>query len=63
MSSNLANTEVFSKPISVKKVIVQKVLLIENYFNYLGSIVEKYQPLTTYYLNEHLLVRANPWIR
>jgi L,D-transpeptidase ErfK/SrfK len=62
LSLNLANTEVFSKPISLKKVIVQKEVLIENYFNYLDSIVEKYQPLTTYDLNEHLLIRANPWI-
>ncbi|WP_299111190.1 L,D-transpeptidase [uncultured Winogradskyella sp.] len=62
LSLNLANTEIFSKSISAKKVVVQKEVLIENYFNYLDSIVKKFQPLTTYNLNEHLLVRANPWI-
>jgi len=62
LSSKLVNTEVFSKSNSVKKVIVKKKVLIENYFNYLDSIVEKYQPLTPYDLNEHVLVRTNPWI-
>lgn len=62
LSSNLANTEVFSKSISVKKVIVQKEVLIENYFGYLDSVVDRYQTLTSYELSEPLLVRANPWI-
>ncbi|WP_115812831.1 L,D-transpeptidase [Winogradskyella pacifica] len=62
LSLNLANTEIFSKSISVKKVVVQKEVLIENYFNYLDSLVHRYQPLTTYGLSEHVLVRANPWI-
>ncbi|WP_246143013.1 L,D-transpeptidase [Tenacibaculum adriaticum] len=35
---------------------------MRNYFQYLDSIVEKYDSLTSYKLTEHLLVRANSWI-
>jgi L,D-transpeptidase ErfK/SrfK len=37
-------------------------VLIENYFEYMDSIVQKYDALTPYRLSEHLLVRANIWI-
>lgn len=37
-------------------------VLIENYFEYMDSIVQKYDSLTPYRLSEHLLVRANFWI-
>ena len=62
LSLNFANSEILSKSISVKKVIIQKEVLIENYFRYLDSVVDRYQTLTSYKLSEHLLVRANPWI-
>lgn len=35
---------------------------IGNYFNYIDSLIHKYDSLTPYKLTEHLLVRANPWI-
>jgi L,D-transpeptidase ErfK/SrfK len=48
--------------ISPKKIKVKKNITVENYFQFLDSIVIKYDSLTTYKLTEHLLVRANPWI-
>lgn len=43
-------------------ITINKVVTIENYFQYLDSLVNKYDSLTSYKLTEHLLVRANPWI-
>ena len=43
-------------------VYVKKDVLVKRYFKYLDSIVLKYDSLTSYKLNEHLLVRANSWI-
>lgn len=37
-------------------------IYIENYFQYIDSLVKKYDSLTTYPLSEHLLIRANPWV-
>lgn len=45
-----------------KNIVVKKPITIENYFQFLDSIVKKYDTLTSYKLSEHLLVRANPWI-
>ncbi|ARV15820.1 L,D-transpeptidase [Polaribacter sp. SA4-12] len=50
------------RTISPKKIKVKKDITVENYFQFLDSIVIKYDSLTTYKLTEHLLVRANPWI-
>ncbi len=47
---------------SPKKIKVIKDITIENYFQFLDSIVIKYDSLTPYKLTEHLLVRANKWI-
>lgn len=62
ISSNLLDTNVFSESISDKRILIQNEVLIEQYFNYVDSIIEIYQPVTSYDLTEHLLVRANPWI-
>ena len=35
---------------------------IKNYFDFIDSIVIKYDSLVPYTLSEHLLVHANPWI-
>ncbi|MDY0780888.1 L,D-transpeptidase [Tenacibaculum sp. IB213877] len=43
-------------------VTVNKHVLVKNYFEYIDSIVCKYDSLTPYHLTEHLLIRANPWI-
>ena len=37
-------------------------IIVENYFEYIDSIVKKYDSLVPYMLTEHLLVRSNPWI-
>jgi L,D-transpeptidase ErfK/SrfK len=50
------------RTISPKKIKVKKDITVENYFQFLDSIVIKYDSLTNYKLTEHLLVRANPWI-
>lgn len=43
-------------------IIVNRNVTIEHYFQFLDSVVTKYDSLTPYKLTEHLLVRANPWI-
>lgn len=35
---------------------------IKDYFRFIDGVVRQYDTLTPYPLNEHLLVRANPWI-
>ena len=35
---------------------------IDQYFNYMDSLVNAYDSLVPYPLSEHLLVRANPWV-
>lgn len=57
-SKNTSLTNVFQ----LKTIVVEKAITIENYFQFIDSIVEKYNSITSYELNEHLLVRANPWI-
>lgn len=43
-------------------VIINRPVRIKEYFQYLDSLVTRYDTLVTYPLSEHLLVRANPWI-
>jgi hypothetical protein len=43
-------------------VLVNRDVTVERYFQYIDSIVTKYDSLTPYKLSEHLLVRSNPWI-
>ena len=50
------------KSTALSSLVIEKPVTIENYFQFLDSIVQKYDSLTSYNLNEHLLVRANPWI-
>ncbi|MCL7762103.1 L,D-transpeptidase [Polaribacter sp. Z014] len=52
----------FSNNIAPKKITIKKNITVENYFQFIDSLVIKYDTLTTYKLTEHLLVRANPWI-
>jgi len=62
LSLNLLNCRAlvnYNLPISIK---IQKSVNLENYFEYLDSIVIKYDSLTAYNLSEHLLVKANHWI-
>jgi len=54
--------QVYHKDSMVNLVFVKENILIENYFQFLDSLVLKHDSLTTYKLSEHILVRANPWI-
>lgn len=45
-----------------KNITINSDISVENYFQFLDSIVLKYDSITSYKLTEHLLVRANPWI-
>jgi len=62
--SNKAKTlnQVYHKDSLVNLVLLKKEITVENYFQFLDSLVNKYDSLTSYKLSEHLLVRANPWI-
>jgi L,D-transpeptidase ErfK/SrfK len=62
LSSNLNNNKVMLQYNTIEDVKVKHDVFVENYFEYLDSIVRKYDSLTPYNLTEHLLVRANPWI-
>jgi L,D-transpeptidase ErfK/SrfK len=48
--------------IALQRVEISQDVLIENYFEYVDSIVCKYDSMTKYPLTEHLLIRANRWI-
>lgn len=43
-------------------VIIPYDIQMNCYFNYMDSLVAKYDTLVNYTLSEHLIVRANPWI-
>ncbi len=48
--------------IALQRIEVMHDVLVENYFEYMDSVVCKYDSVTKYPLTEHLLVRANSWI-
>ncbi|GAA4296256.1 L,D-transpeptidase [Aestuariibaculum suncheonense] len=45
-----------------KEIILNHNILVEGYFQFIDSLVLKYDSITPYILTEHLLVRHNPWI-
>lgn len=47
---------------ATRKVQVQKNIRIEQYFEYIDSLVQRFDSVLPYPLSEHLLVRNNPWI-
>jgi L,D-transpeptidase ErfK/SrfK len=47
---------------SKMNVKIHKDVLVKNYFQFIDSLVIRYDSLTNYPLTEHLLVRANPWV-
>ncbi|MFK7782666.1 L,D-transpeptidase [Psychroserpens sp.] len=51
-----------SSQLASDTLLVKNHVLIENYFQYIDSLVIKHDSLTPYKLNEHLLVHANSWI-
>ncbi|MBT8257538.1 MAG: L,D-transpeptidase [Bacteroidia bacterium] len=43
-------------------VVIKKDVTIANYFQYMDSLVNKFDSLCLFPINEHLIVRNNPWI-
>jgi L,D-transpeptidase ErfK/SrfK len=46
----------------VNLVLIHKAITVETYFQFMDSLVRKYDALTPYKLTEHILVRGNSWI-
>lgn len=47
---------------SIKTIVVNRDIKINNYFNYIDSIVKNHNTTYSYPISEHLLVRNNTWI-
>ncbi|GAA4884240.1 hypothetical protein GCM10023311_03220 [Flaviramulus aquimarinus] len=62
LSFNVINSKDSCNSNTIHTIKLKKDITIAEYFPFLDSIVEKYDSLTSYPLNEHLLVRANSWI-
>ncbi len=45
-----------------KNILVARDIRISEYFNYVDSLVNRYDSLVPYSLSEHVLVRNNPWV-
>ena len=60
--SNIKNSITLSDTFKLKAIVIEKPVTIKNYFKFIDSIVKKYDSLTPYTLNEHLLIRYNTWI-
>ena len=54
--------QIYHQDSMVNLVSIHKAITVENYFQFMDSLVYKYDSLTSYKLTEHLLVRNNPWI-
>ncbi len=54
--------QVYYQDSIVDLVLIHKAITVENYFQFMDSLVKKYDSLTPYKLTEHLLVRGNLWI-
>lgn len=59
--SNTLN-QVYNPQDIVNLISIDRDILIENYFQFMDSIVKKHDSTTTFKLTEHLLVRGNSWI-
>lgn len=46
----------------IESVKISKNIKVAGYFQFMDSVVEKYDTIVPYALSEHLLVRNNPWI-
>jgi L,D-transpeptidase ErfK/SrfK len=60
--SNILGNKTLSYNSLSLKVAISHNIIIENYFQFIDSIVNKYDSITPYKLTEHLLVRSNSWI-
>jgi L,D-transpeptidase ErfK/SrfK len=59
--SNTLN-QVYNTQDVVNLISIDSSIIIENYFQFMDSIVKKYDSITPYKLTEHLVVRNNSWI-
>ncbi|GAA4280992.1 L,D-transpeptidase [Gaetbulibacter aestuarii] len=59
-----SNTDTYQKisNIAVLNIEPNSNIRVEHYFEFMDSIVKKYDSITPYKLSEHLIVRYNPWI-
>jgi len=55
-------SQVYHQDTIVNLVLIHKAITVENYFQFMDSLVKKYDALTPYKLTEHLIVRGNLWI-
>ncbi len=55
-------SQVYHRDTIVNLVLIHKAITVENYFQFMDSLVKKYDALTSYKLTEHLIVRGNSWI-
>ena len=62
ISSNIAANNLVNVATNFNRVLVHRPIAIGQYFQFLDSIVQKYDSITSYKLSEHLLVRNNSWI-
>lgn len=60
--NNSGNNSSLLETSILEPIVIDRSITVETYFEYLDSIILKYDSLTSYKLTEHLLVRANPWI-
>ena len=49
-------------PLPLFTLVVPREIKVKDYFQYIDSLVARFDSLVPYQLTEHLLVRANPWI-
>lgn len=60
---NIGNlTKLYQQDTISTNVLINKDITVRNYFQFIDSLVNRYDSFTAYKLTEHLLVRANPWI-
>ena len=62
LDTKLFDSKVLHHSKELNSTIANHDITVEHYFQYLDSIVNKYDSITSYKLTEHVLVRANPWI-
>src|SRR5690606_1977660 len=59
---SLVGVDILNKNKQLQRVYIEKDIPVEKYFQFIDSIVQKYDAITSYPLSEHLLVRTNTWI-
>jgi L,D-transpeptidase ErfK/SrfK len=62
LKKNIISKPIFKQNLKANSILVGKNITIGNYFQYIDSLVIKYDSITPYKLTEHILVRSNPWI-